>query len=369
MRVLILNYEYPPLGGGAANATKYILREFSKYDNLEIDLITSSTQGFKIERDKNITIHYLDIGKNSKKLHGQSSKDLLVYSLKSYFYSKKLLKKKNFDLCHAFFGIPCGFIAKQLHIPYIVSLRGSDVPFYSKKYRLLDKLFFKRLSKNIWENAEFVIANSKGLKDFALNSYSKKKIYVIYNGIDTKEFMFKKRYNTKKKLQILCVGRLIERKGYSYLIEAIKPISDFVSVTFIGGGDLSNTLKYQSRNLDVTFLGIIEHDKIAKIYSKYDIFVLPSFNEGMSNTVLEAMASGLGLIVTNTGGSAELVKKNGFIIEPGNSKEITRKLKKYINNKKLLEQHAEMSRKHAKNFSWEKVSKQYFNFYKKIVNR
>ncbi|HCB51764.1 TPA: hypothetical protein DEP21_04335 [Patescibacteria group bacterium] len=55
----------------------------------------------------NITIYYLDIFKNNKNKHYQSIKDLLIYSWKSYFFAKKLLKKQQFDLIHAFFGIPC----------------------------------------------------------------------------------------------------------------------------------------------------------------------------------------------------------------------------------------------------------------------
>jgi hypothetical protein len=82
---------------------------------------------------------------------------------KALSYSKKLCLTQKYDICHAFFGIPCGYITMKLKekydIPYIVSLRGSDVPFYSKKYYWLDKLAFKRLSKKIWAQADTVVAN------------------------------------------------------------------------------------------------------------------------------------------------------------------------------------------------------------------
>ena len=73
----MLNYEFPPLGGGAGNATYYLLKEFSKYDDIEIDFVTSSIDEFKEEKfSKNITIYYLDIGKKGN-LHYQSNKNLL----------------------------------------------------------------------------------------------------------------------------------------------------------------------------------------------------------------------------------------------------------------------------------------------------
>ncbi len=370
MKIIILNYEYPPLGGGAANATKYILKNLSKYKNLEIDLVTSSINKFKIEKPyNNITIHYLDIKKNKKNIHTQSNKDLLTYSKKAYSYSKKLIKQNNYDFIHAFFGIPCGFIAQKLKLPYIVSLRGSDVPFYSDKYKLLDKLFFKRLSKNIWKNAKFVIANSNGLKQLANNTAPNQHIGVIFNGIDTTEFKPKKnslKHNKNNKLKILCVGRLIERKGFSYVIHAIKPISDKVSLTFIGDGPLKQELKIQSKGLDINFLGIVEHDKLASIYPKYDVFILPSFNEGMSNTVLEAMASGLAVIVSDTGGTLELINKNGFIVKIKNSDDITKYLNMYLNNKTLLEKHKLKSRQLAKNLSWNSVASEYYEIYKNM---
>ncbi|MDA3855137.1 MAG: glycosyltransferase family 4 protein [Candidatus Woesearchaeota archaeon] len=373
MRVIILNYEYPPLGGGAANATKYILKEFSKYENLEIDLITSSTNKFKVEKiSRNITIHYLNINKKNKNIHTQSNKDLLIYSLKAYFYTIKLRIKKKYDFIHAFFGIPGGFIAMLQFKPYIVSLRGSDVPFYSKKYELLDKLFFKWLSKVIWFFARDVISNSKGLKELAKKTSKKQKIGIIYNGIDTTEFITKKQNenkqtNTKnKKLKILCVGRLIERKGYKYLIDAIEPIKDKIRIDFIGEGPSKGELKKKSIGLNIKFLGIIEHDKLSKIYPNYDIFILPSFNEGMSNTVLEAMAAGLGIIVTDTGGTSELIKNNGFIVKTANSKEITKAIQKYLNDKNVLKIHSKKSRELAEKMSWETVAKKYYEYYEKI---
>ena len=75
----------------------------------------------------------------------------------------------------------------KLRIPYIVSLRGSDVPFYNQRFYWLDKLFFRRLSRKIWENSLRVIANSKGLKELALQSFSHQEIDVICNGVDTNQ--------------------------------------------------------------------------------------------------------------------------------------------------------------------------------------
>ena len=186
IHVLFLNYEYPPLGGGAANATKYLLKEYGKRDDVGVHLITSSTDGFRSENPyPNVTIDYLDIGKDGN-IHYQSQKDLLTYSWKAFQQAKSLIKEKKFDVVHAFFGIPCGFVAQRLGLPYIVSLRGSDVPFYNPRFEKLDRYVFSHLSKDIWKKSLATIANSQGLKDLALETAPKQEIGVIYNGIDIK---------------------------------------------------------------------------------------------------------------------------------------------------------------------------------------
>lgn len=372
MRVLMFNYEFPPLGGGAGNATFYLLKEFAKYNSLKIDLITSSIGKYE-ERQfaDNIKIYYLDIGKN-RDLHSQSNKDLLKYSWKSYCFAKDLIAKNNYDLSHSFFGIPCGYIAMRLELPYIVSLRGSDVPFYSKKYFLLDKLVFKKLSKKIWQNSKAVIANSADLKSLALESTPRQKIEIIYNGIDLKEFS--PNYEINKKFTIISTSRLIKRKGIEYLVDGFIKFNrkyNDSKLFLVGSGDLKEKLekkvckaKIQNK---VEFLGIVEHCKIADFYKKSDVFILPSLNEGMSNSLLEAMASALAIIATNTGGSGELIdKNNGMIIEKQNSNSIFKALEKIYLDRELLKNMKLASRKRSAEMSWGDVAEKYFEIYKKV---
>ncbi|MDP3987152.1 MAG: glycosyltransferase family 4 protein, partial [Nanoarchaeota archaeon] len=276
LRILMLNYEFPPLGGGAGNATNYLLKEFSKNPNIEIDLITSSIDKFKIKDfSKNVTIHFLDINKKGN-LHYQSNKDLLTYSKKAYNYSKTLIEKKSYDLCHAFFGIPCGYLAMKLNkkydIPYIVSLRGSDVPFYNKRFHYLDKFLFKRLSKKIWKKSKATITNSEGLRQLAQSSAPNQKISVIYNGIDTNEFKPSRNKKTTKPIKIISTGRLIERKGYQYLIPALKDLNE-IELSLVGDGNIKEELENltKTNNANVKFLGKKSHEEIPKILSKADI--------------------------------------------------------------------------------------------------
>ena len=365
-RILILNYEFPPLGGGAANATYYLLKEFSKDKNLDIDLVTSSTDKFRVEEfSSNITVHYLNIGKKGN-LHYQSKKDLLKYSYKSYDYSKKLLSKGKYDLIHAFFGIPSGYIAmklsKKYSLPYIVSLRGSDVPFYNKRFEYLDRYLFRFLSKKIWLNAKSVIANSKGLKDLALKTSPNQQIKVIYNGVDTNFFKPAKNI-VSKKFTLVSTGRLISRKGYDYLIQSVEGLN--LKIVLVGDGPEREYLKKLSKEkkVAVEFKGVLSKELVLKELQKANTFVLPSLNEGMSNSALEAISCSLPVILTDVGGSSELINKNGFIIKPKDKHSLRKSVIKLMENKTLQKTFSSNSRILAKKMSWEKMSEEYKQAY------
>ena len=123
-------------------------------------------------------------------------------------------------------------------------------------------------------------------------------------------------------LKVLCVSRLIERKGIRFLIEAIGRLkNDPVELILVGDGNQEEELKELAKGLGVSdrvvFKGYVNHDSIGEIYRNSDLFVLPSQNEGMSNALLEAMASGLPVIVTDTGGTSELLDGNGVVVPMG----------------------------------------------------
>ncbi|MFA5125789.1 MAG: glycosyltransferase family 4 protein [archaeon] len=364
LKILMLNYEFPPLGGGAANANFYLLKEFSKVKNLEIDLITSSANN-KYEEEqfsKNIRIFKLDVHK--KDLQFWKMKEILSWSMQAYNLSKKLIKHNNYGLCHCWFGWPSGIIGylNRKELPYIVALRGSDVPGYNVRLEKLDTIVFKPISKKVWSNAKSVIANSLGLKELAQKTLDCD-IKVIYNGIDTNEFKPAKKKKSST-IRLISTGRLIKRKGYGYLIKALSGLEGF-SLSLIGDGDEKENLKELAKEMKVkvNFKGTLIHKKIVKELQQADIFVLPSLNEGMSNSILEAMATGLPIITTDVGGSKELIKENGFIIQKANIKELKEALLKYKNNLKLLLKHSKQSTKKAKTMSWKTIGKQYEGIY------
>lgn len=327
MRVLLFNYEFPPLGGGAANATLQILTEFGRSHDIVVDVITSSIGKGHVEKlSDNITVHYVNIHKTGS-LHRQTNMDLLLYSIQAYLLARKMTRKHDYDGIHAFFGIPCGYIASKLGIPYIVSLRGSDVPFYNRKYLWLDRFFFARMSKRIWHTAAAVTATSEGLKELALKIAPTQTIQVIRNGVHKNEFT--PGIKSDGLFTIISTSRLVERKGIVYLLDAFILFAQKhanARLLIAGEGELLDVLRAKARMSTVSgqiiFLGVVPHCDMIKYYHDSDIFVLPSMNEGMSNSLLEAMSSGLAVVATDTGDAKYLIAGGGRIIPKKDSKSI-----------------------------------------------
>ncbi len=376
MRILILNPEFPPLGGGAANATAYLLRELSAYKNLSVDLITASVDCERTEQlAENVTLHFLDIKKEGS-LHYYTNRQLLRYSNLALVKARQLHAKKPYDLVHAFFGIPSGVIARRLGAPYIVSLRGSDVPFYNPRYRWHDRLLFKHLSKQIWKKSAAVVANSQQLAQLARRTSKSIEIPVIQNGVDVDEFQPSETEPPTTPFRIICVSRLIKRKGIDRLIDAVADISSShpqLTLELAGDGNIRKELEDQAADRGirdrVNFLGPIEHDKLVEIYQQSHLFVLPSRNEGMSNTALEALACGLPLILTDTGGANELTKGNGATVPVDDQAALNAAILNILNNDELRGNYRSQSRQKALTYSWAAMAQQYLKLYRTIQFR
>jgi glycosyltransferase involved in cell wall biosynthesis len=387
MKVLFFNYEYPPLGAGAANATQCILKEFAKIPNLELDLVTSSIDEkyHQIKVGEKIRIHRLPIGKNAGKLHFQSQKELVVYSWRAYFFSRKLAReaRKNnqpYDLTHSFFTVPCGFVSLLLKfefkLSYIISLRGSDVPYYSDRFTFLYKLITP-LIRFIWDRADQVISASDGLRELALKSAPKQAIGVIGNGIDVFDFRPDEAIRSREQFIITPgASRVTDRKGLNYLIEAVAklvPKYPQIYLKIMGDGNAREKLEQYVQELkqekNIEFLGRIPHEIVLPYYQEASLFAFPSLNEGMSNAMLEALATGLPLISTDTGGASELISdgENGFIIKFKDSQDIAEKIERLILNEELRQKMSQASRALAEKMSWESVAQKYFEVYRQVT--
>jgi glycosyltransferase involved in cell wall biosynthesis len=386
-KILMLNYEFPPIGGGAGKVHLCLLKQYANNNQLKIDVLTSAPKpGFCPEKfSENITIY--KVGLHKKNLHYWRKTEVIEWLIKAQFHYRRLLQENDYDLVHTFFGFPTGWLCYRTanKLPYIISLRGSDVPGYNIRlgldYKLLAGLFRK-----IWHNAAAIVANSQGLRQLALKFMPDAKIDVIPNGIDTDRFhparqgeglavALAEQQKLEKPIKLLTVCRLISRKRIDLLIRAVgraKELGIDTQLNIAGEGNLMDQLQRFANELNVadnvTFMGRVPAEQMPQLYRDNDIFVMSSIHEGMSNAMLEAMASGLPIITTPCEGVEELIADNGIVVRQAQAEEIAKAIKKLAQDQQTYNQMSIAARRQAEKFSWKNVASQYLDCYNRILN-
>jgi len=252
---------------------------------------------------------------------------------------------------------------------------GSDVPGINQRlsfdYKVLAPIF-----RCIWAKAACLVACSNGLRERANKFLPNVDIKVIPNGVDLYKFKPVSKSTEKTSFRLLTVGRLSSTKRLELLISAIQLICKKypdIKLTIVGDGSPDPELKQQPDRLGisnkVTFLGRIPHDQISEVYQQHDIFVSATAQEGMSNAMLEAMASGLPIITTRCEGLEELICDNGIVVEKANANEIAKAIIRLIKNQNTYKKMSLAARKHAEKFSWKNVALKYMQYYDYIKQK
>ncbi len=373
LRILMISYEYPPLGGGVGVACGEVLGELSRCPGVCIDLVTSGPGPAqeRIQFSQQIEIHKLPIGKKKFRQYWRA-RELLRWTWSALRYADDLVRQRRYDLCHCWGGWPSGIIGYRLRrrFPYVVALRGSDVPGYSQRLWLFDPLVFRHVSRRVWRDAARLLALSDALRRLAWGTLPGVAIDILPNGVDAVRFA---PGTARSPFSLLFVGRLIERKSVHHLIEAVAQLSKGqAGVRLIVAGDGPERMRLQAlaerRGLEagVEFLGHLPKDRLAEVYRDASVLVVPSETEALGNVVLEAMASGLAVITTRTGAS-ELIDGNGQVIEAPSPASICAAVERYLSDPELLAEHQQVSRRRAQAMSWQAVAQDLLSIWSEVT--
>lgn len=372
MNILLITYEFPPVGGGTGKAAYYTAREFVKMGHRAAVL----TIRFKDQKNTETIdgIEVFRIPALRKKLHQSNPREIATFSLSGIFHVINIYNKFDADIALAYFTIPSGVISLWLkilkNVPYITLLRGQDVPGWLPKILKRYHAFCKPFIRYIWRNSKKVVANSAGLKSMAMKTSPDLDILSISNGVDTNKYFPAIQKNKSGVVTILFTGRLRFQKGLPCLIEGVDMLKHDKNCTkrfclkLAGYGpeevNLRSLVAKKKLEKEVIFLDHLDEEDLIREYQAADVFVNPSFNEGMPNSMLEAMACGLPCVATDIEGNNELIKvgHNGFLIPQKDAPALANALLKLIEDDMLRERMGKESRKIIiENFSWEKTAK------------
>ncbi len=372
LRLLVLNCEYPPLGGGAATATLNILKRLEAC-NVQWDLVTASpSEALSVENRGRCAIHYLPVGK--KALHYWSTPELMRYAVAAARYSHRLWLRRRHVICHAFFTLPAGAAAWRLRrlMPYLVSLRGSDVPGFSGRFDLFHT-FTAPITRLIWRNATAVVANSQQLRTLALQCDPGQTVEVIPNGVDTQEF--KPGAFRPSGRSVLVVARLIPRKDVATAVRAVAALRGKIAgltLTVVGDGPDAQRIQALGRALGMAdalcMCRAVPRELMSGVYRGADVFLLTSRREGMSNTVLEALASGLP-IVASPEAMAGIDFPEARLVPPADAAAAAEAVEKLLLDEGARRTEAAAARRAAGKYDWDRVAGDYLHLYKRLIAR
>ena len=366
MKILIINHEFPPVGAGAASACE-TLAKYLVLSGHKIEVVTSRI-GFSSSleyRDKYAIRRVLGIRLS---LYSGNILEVILFVINGFIYFLKKREWDKIDVVYVFFTLPAGmlglFIKKLYKKPYYVFLRGIDVPgFYGGKFSSLNRIL-RPIIKYIWTNADKIVANSASLKDLAAKTLQNHAIHVMPNMIDTDLFCPSQTIKVDGVVKIISVGRLNKQKGLNILLESFAILVqgntsiDF-SLDIVGNGAEKSNLIKQSVMLNITkrinFRGWIKRINLVKSYQESDIFVSSSLDEGMPNSMLEAMACGLPIVASDIPAHREIIKsgENGLLISSQNPKELAGAIEILVKNKSLRQELGKNNVKKIKKYSLE----------------
>ena len=291
-----------------------------------------------------------------------------------YYHLYKLLPE--YDIVHAHWLIPQGIVQSFFKKPYIVTGHGGDVTS-------LNKGIFRKMKIRCLKRAERVTVVSGHLKEKVQELIPNLNPSVVSMGVDTKKFgeqyFVSNYFGQGDKKVVLFVGRLAEKKGVPYLIEAMEEIDAVLAI--VGDGPLKEELEQQGRKINelsgwnkVRFLGSKTHEELKAVYASADIFVCPSITaadgdqEGLGLVILEAMASGLPVIATNSGGIPQIIKNNinGLLCEEKNAVSLRKCIERVLYDEELRSRLTEEAYKVILQYSYENIGDWYKNILRNI---
>jgi phosphatidyl-myo-inositol dimannoside synthase len=378
MRILMLNNEFPPLGGGTGTVNRAILERLAAVPGLSVDLVTSALgRVAEVEQfAERAQIHKVPV--DNRNIHHSSNRELLTYAARALPHALRLHRERRYDLCFAWSAVPAGGVALALRrlagLPYLVRVCGPDIPGFEERYGALYPVLTPTI-RAIWRGAAAVVAKCGGEAEMIQRVDRSVDVTLVANGVDLASFR-PAQIRAEGPLRLLCVARLIERKGQQHLLRALRRLTDQgldVTLDLVGTGDAQAQYEALARELGVTdrvrFRGYVAREQIADVYAEADVFVLPSFNEGMSVATLEAMAAGLPTVVTRTGGTAELVApgSTGLVFEWADVDRLAAHLERLALDRDLARRMGAAARERAARFSWDTAAQRYLELFDQLA--
>ncbi len=381
MNILILNYEYPPLGGGAGVVSRFHAEGLANLGH-SVTVITTWFEGEKEVLEKE-NLKIIKLKSKRKFTYKSNPIEMFSWAKLCLSYFKQNENSPKFDICMAHFAIPAGIPAlmlkRKFKIPFIMISHGEDMPFVNKKrmlkyhiplYPYIRRVCLKSEANIVLTNT--LLSNINRL----IGEKRKAKNTAIPNGCSPFFVPAKKQFDTFK---ILFVGRLQEVKQPHLFMQGLKILSqkgvNFEANIAGDGPELENIKDFAKANgfaQSVKFHGWVDKVKMLKLYQETHVQVMTSRFEAFSIAALEGLFCGTFLISTPVSGNTDIIEPNinGFIFPHENASVLAQLLFNFYQNQ--FKNKTEVSSAYIKEFRakymWANIIQDYEHLLLRILH-
>jgi len=366
MRILVLNHEFPPLGGGGGRAAELICRALAGR-GYSIKVLTSHLGGLTRE-EKRDGYDIIRIFCWRTQPFKATFLSMSLYVLGGLWAGWCLIRSFRPELIHVHFAVPAGALAwalsKICRIPYVLTVHLGDVPGGTPEKTGKWFRFVFPLTRPIWRDASRIVAVSEFTRQLALRNYDEE-IKVIPNGVEL-DALDADDIRVTRPPRIVFAGRFVAQKAPEQVVRILKELNDLPwECVMIGDGPLLEAVNREIRSLELedrfTLTGWVEPQEVLNWLGKSDILFMPSLSEGLPVVGVQALSKGLAIIASQIGGFVDLVDegKNGYLNKVGDTAQFVSRLRELLLNRELLLAFRKFSLEKAREFDINWVADEY----------
>jgi glycosyltransferase involved in cell wall biosynthesis len=382
MRILVINYEYPPIGGGGGFVTRDIIEDIAGKGH-DVTVITSHYKGLaKRETVNGVNIIRVPVIFRNK-LEVANMPSMFCYLPASILHGFFKFNRNTFDVINTHFAVPSGpagdVLSRVFKLPNVLSIHGGDIFDPSKSSSPHNTPIFSNVVTAMLKSADRVVAQSNDTKRNAYTYYKiDRPIEVIPLGIKKPVFERKRRTDfglSDDEIVFCTIGRLVKRKNIDDICSVLSHLKNDYSFKFliIGDGPERGHLEALKvkLNLDdhVRFLGNATDEEKFQILALSDFYLSTALHEGFGLVFLEAMECGLPIVCYDRGGQNDFLisGKTGYLVELGNKDKFRSRLVELINNAELKASMCEYNSRLIQKYYISTCAERYISLFNDVI--
>ena len=383
MNILVINYEYPPIGGGGGVICRDICEEIASKGH-QVTVITSQYDALlSYESINGVGIHRVPVLMRTKQ-NIASFPSMLSYVPQCIRKGAELFRSQRFDVINTHFAIPSGpaghHISGRFRVPNVLTIHGGDIFDPSKALSPHRTLGLKQTVRRMLKGADRIVAQSTDTRDNSRRYYGvDRHIDIVPLGIRPNPYpsITKLELNlSDDHFVLVTIGRLVRRKNLGELLEVFAGIRSEIPCTLlvIGDGPEMETLGKKIEEIgagdSVRMTGRVDEEQKFQYLCASDLYVSTAIHEGFGIVFLEAMERGLPVVCYDRGGQTDFLKDGvtGGLVRLGDRDNFSKKVKTLLLSTEERKRISGHNREYVKEFYIGRCANRYLGIFDSAIS-